>query len=84
MRTKKDNSLEARNIRSTYAGGFRTHNIFDRNSKPVYDPRYVRANPNKWAPHPPVSDVIPQRTTNPVFPKIPKGAKILYARRIVR
>ena len=81
MKAKKDNSLASRNIRSTYAAGFRTHNVFDRNSKPVHDPNYVRANPNKWAPHPEPSNEIPHRLFNPIFPKLPKGAKILYARR---
>lgn len=80
--TKKlDRSLASRHADVTYAGGIKTGNLrhYNRYSEPVRCENYRKANIHAWAPHPPASGVVPRRTTNPKFPKIPKGAKILRA-----
>jgi hypothetical protein len=79
---KVDRSLASRNAASTYAGGIRTGN--DARplrgwGTPVKCDNFKRANINAWAPHPPVSTIVPRRTENPVFPKLKRGAKILRA-----
>lgn len=75
-------SLASRNASATYAGGIRTGNNrrpLNGWGTPVKCENYKKANIHAWAPHPPASSVIPRRTSNPKFPKIPKGAKILRA-----
>lgn len=75
---KKAENLESRNIRSTYEGGMRTGNVFDRKNDPVRYLGFARADFHKWTPHPEPSDVVPHRTTNPTA--APITGKILECR----
>lgn len=74
-------SLASRNAAATYAGGIRTGNErhYPRYSDPVRCENYKKANIHAWAPHPAPRTDVPRRTTNPKFPKLKKGAKILRA-----
>lgn len=82
VRQRKGESLRNFNARATQSAGIKTGNpMFDRNSTPVkgsgdWNPNHKNIGSVS---HPPPSDEVPHRTSNPVFKPIPKGAKIARA-----